>query len=404
MSEVDETSQRIRQLTMTMLSAALAAAQAAQTLRARAAREATRAAVAERAQLRRQLHAERAAAAVLWKRAMDPRLASTHPEQLAQAWSSAVAWETLDARAAGTARRLDERLRAAGVHPETARAARETDDYTALALLLARDETSDATVGQQRADEHHEIEDLPGVAVEKILDLVAIIEEALDPETAQEVLAAEALPALEAELERAAERGHDPVEMLAEVAARRSLGDAVDPAAVLHYRMQRHLNLEPDPLTSPTEAGDDAWWLLEEATGEDTGATHDRADADAERWAEHAAAGVAADPREDRLTRVAAETAAGGHGAEAGRLELDATALAAPARDTTAALASAAPVPGPESGPEPGYTGGSETARLAAESYPHSLRAALARDSNPQSTPMARGRRAGPHAEQDRGR
>ena len=400
MSEVDETSQRIRQLTMTMLSAALAAAQAARALRARAAREATRAAVAERAQLRRQLHAERAAAAVLWKRAMDPRLASTHPEQLAQAWSSAVAWETLDARAAGTARRLDERLRAAGVHPETARAARETDDYTALALLLARDETSDATVGQQRADEHHEIEDLPGVAVEKILDLVAIIEEALDPETAQEVLAAEALPALEAELERAAERGHDPVEMLAEVAARRSLGDAVDPAAVLHYRMQRHLNLEPDPLTSPT----DAWWLLEEATGEDTGATHDRADADAERWAEHAAAGVAADPREDRLTRVAAETAAGGHGAEAGRLELDATALAAPARDTTAALASAAPVPGPESGPEPGYTGGSETARLAAESYPHSLRAALARDSNPQSTPMARGRRAGPHAEQDRGR
>lgn len=39
MSEVDEISQRIRQLTMTLLSAALAAAQAAQMLRAHQARE-----------------------------------------------------------------------------------------------------------------------------------------------------------------------------------------------------------------------------------------------------------------------------------------------------------------------------------------------------------------------------
>ena len=412
MSEVDETSQRIRALTMTLLSGALAAAQAAQMLRARKAREATRAAAAEQAQLRRQLQADRAAAAVLWKRAMDPRLASTNPEQLAQAWSSAVAWETLDPRAAGVARRLDERLRAAGVHPEAARAARESDDYAALALLLARSEQPTAAAGQphneqQRDDyqgeQHHEIENFLDRDPGDILDTAAIIEGALDPETAGEVLTAEALPALEAELARAAERGHDPGEMLARVTAARSLGDAVDPAAVLHYRMQRALNLEPDSINNAAEFGQDAWWLLDEATLDRTGAAHDRADADAQRWAEHAAGGVADDPGQDPVTRAAAETAAGGYSSEAGRLELDATALDAGAQDTTTA-AEASAQPGSEVGSELGFTGGSETARLAAESYPHSIRTALARDPNPRRTPQARSRRAAQQVEQDRGR
>jgi hypothetical protein len=410
MSEVDETSQRIRALTMTLLSGALAAAQAAQMLRARKAREATKAAAAEQAQLRRQLQADRAAAAVLWKRAMDPRLASTNPEHLAQAWSSAVAWETLDPRAAGVARRLDERLRAAGVHPEAARAARETDDYAALALLLARSERPTAAAGPQgepqrddyQGEQHQEIEDFLDRDAGEILDTVAIIEGALDPETAGEVLAAEALPALEAELARAAERGHDPEEMLSRVTAQRSLGDAVDPAAVLHYRMQRALNLEPDSINNPAEFGQDAWWLLDEATLDRSGAAHDRADADAERWAEHAAAGVATDPHQDPVTRAADETAAGGHASEAGRLELDATALSDRARDSTAATANGASEL--EVGPELGFTGGSDTARLAAESYPHSIRTALARDSNPRRAPKARGRRAGQQTEQDRGR
>lgn len=401
MSEVDETSTRMRQLTMTMLSAALAAAQAAQMLRARKAREATKAAAAEQAQLRRQLQADRASAAVLWKRAMDPRLASTNPEQLAQAWSSAVAWETLDPRAAATARRLDERLHAAGVHPETARAARETDDYAALALLLARAEEPTATPGQPHGEQRGENEDLLDREAGGILDTVAIIESALDPETAAEVLTAEALPALETELARAASRGHDPAEMLSQVAAQRSLGDAVDPAAVLHYRLQRQLHLEPDPVGDPSSAagvGDDAWWLLDEATLDHTGAAHDRADADAERWAEH----VAADPAQDPVTRAAAQSAAEKHGAQAGHLELSATALASQAQDTTEAAASTAP--GPQEGLEPGFTGGSDTARLAAESYPHSIRTALARGNTPRRTPKARGRRAGQQAEQDRGR
>jgi hypothetical protein len=399
MSEVDEVSQRTRQLTMTMLSAALAAAQAAQMLRAHKAREARRAAAAEQAQLRRQLQADRAGAAVLWKRALDPRWAVTHPEQLAQAWASAVAWETLDARAAATARHLDARLRAAGVHPETARAARESDDYAALALLLARAEEPNAAAGAGPAEQRHDNEDLLDRDAGELLDTTAIIEEALDPQTAEEVLAAEALPALEAELARAAGRGHDPMEVLSQVAAQRSLSDAVDPAAVLHYRLQRHLNLEPDPADdTPAAAGEDAWWLLDEASRDETGAAHDRADADAERWAEQAADTVASAPQLDPLPRDTAQTAAEGHGAEADRLEGDAMPLALRAQDTTAAAASAVP------GPEPGFTGGSPIARLAAESYPHSLRAALARGTPPRRTPTARARRAGHHAEHDRDR
>jgi hypothetical protein len=397
MSEVDEISQRTRQLTITMLSAALAAAQAAQMLRAHKAREARRATVAEQAQLRRQLQADRAQAAVLWTRALDPRLAATHPEQLAQAWSSAVAWETLDARAAATARHLDARLRTAGVHPETARAARESDDYAALALLLSRAEEPNAATAP--GQEHQENEALLDGDAGEFLDTTAIIEEALDPQTAEEVLGAEALPALKAELTCVAGRGDDPVEVLSQVAAQRSLRDAVDPAAVLHYRLQRHLNLEPDPADStPTQSGEDTWWLLDEATREETGAAHDRADAEAERWAEQAADIVASAPQPDPLTRNTTLTAAESHGAEAERLEGDASALAARAQDTTTAAATAAP------GPEPGFTGGSPIARLAAESYPHSLRTALARSTQPRRTPTARTRRVGHHAEHDRDR
>ncbi|MGH7744420.1 MAG: hypothetical protein ACREQ5_06300, partial [Candidatus Dormibacteria bacterium] len=81
-------------------------------------------------------------------------------------------------------------------------------------------------------------------------------------------------------------------------------------------------------------------------------------------------------------------------------LDRDATALTS---DGTVAAASAAPGP-PQVEPELGFTGGSETARLAAESYPHSIRAGLVRNPNPRRAPKARGRRAGQHTEQDRGR
>lgn len=280
--------------------------------------------------------------------------------------------------------------------------ARESDDYAALALLLARAEESRTAAGPRQGEQRHENEDLLDRDGGEFLDTTTIIEEALDPQTAAEVLAAEALPALEAELARAAGRGHDPVEVLSQVAAQRSLSDAVDPAAVLHYRLQRHLHLESDPITSPAAGGEDGWWLLDEATRDDTGAAHDRADADAQRWAEHAAGGVASDQESDPLTRDSAQTVAEGHRAEADRLDEDASALTVRAQEATVAAASAAR--GPQVGLEPGFTGGSPTARLVAESYPHSIRTALARSNQPQRTPMARGRRAGQHAEHDRDR
>jgi hypothetical protein len=402
MSEVDETSQRMRQLMMTMFSAALAAAQAAQMLRAHRAREATRAAAAEQAQLRRQLQADRAGAAVLWRRAMDPRLASTHPEQLAQAWSSAVAWETLDARAAATARRMDQRLRAAGVHPEIVRAARESDDYAALALLLAHGEEQSAGAGggpqrEQRPDYEELLEELHEHESGQLLDTAAIIEQALDPETAASVLGAAALPALETELARATARGHDPVEILSRVAAQRSLEDADDPAAVLHYRLHRDLNLEPDPTENLAEDGEDAWWLLDEAARDETTAAHDRADADAERWAGHAAGTVAADPLEDPVTRAAAESAAEGHSAAAAHLDHSASALATQAQDATAAASAAAGSPA-------GFTGGSATAQLAAESFSDSIHTGLVRSGSIRPAPQDRARRIGRHAEADRER
>ena len=111
---------------------------------------------------------------------------------------------------------------------------------------------------------------------------MAIIEGGLDPETAADVLGAEALPAVETELARR-NPGHDPMEVLSQVAAQRPLRDAVDPAAVLHYRLQRYLHLEPDPADYPAGAGQDTWWFLDEATRAHTGAAHDRADA-GRRW------------------------------------------------------------------------------------------------------------------------
>lgn len=124
-----------------MLSTTLAAAQTEQQLRARKAREALHASQHEQAQVQRQLQVEHEAAVALWNKALSiPAWPARDPEQLAQAWASAVAWETLDRRAADTAARLDERLRATGANPQSIRAARKTaEDYAALARLLAFD-------------------------------------------------------------------------------------------------------------------------------------------------------------------------------------------------------------------------------------------------------------------------
>jgi len=127
-----------RTQTKTLLAAALAVAQDTQRRRARDADAALLAGPEEQARVGAALRAARQAAAAGWSKAHDPDWLNDAFERMALAWASAVTWETLDSRAAVTARRLDARLRADGVHPETARIARDSDDYAGLALLLAR--------------------------------------------------------------------------------------------------------------------------------------------------------------------------------------------------------------------------------------------------------------------------
>jgi len=126
-----------RTQTKTLLAAAVAVAQDTQRRRARDADAALLAGPEEQARVGAELRAARQAAAAGWSKAQDPDGLNDAFERMALAWASAVTWETLDARAAVTARRLDARLRAAGVHPQTARTARQSDDYAGLALLLA---------------------------------------------------------------------------------------------------------------------------------------------------------------------------------------------------------------------------------------------------------------------------
>jgi len=393
MSELDEISGRFRQLTVTLFSAALATAQAAQMLRERKARDTLRATQQEQTHAARQLRADRAAAALLWNKALDPQLASENPEQLAQAWASAVAWETLDSRAALTTRRLDARLRAAGVHPDTAQAARANDDYAALALLLAR--ASDAPTTPR------------GSGTDRQRDPAEMIRTALDPALAEEVLASKALPALMDLLDHAGQAGHNPARMLAHATRRRGFDDAWDPAAVLHYRVGGQLAAAEaraaDPGTSDT--GHPDVQLAADAIRDRTSADQDLADAAAQRRAQDTTAEIATDPGHDPATQAAAADASHEHTATAERLENDAAALTARAQDTTTTTATGGSAPSAASGPEVGFTGGSPTARLAAESYPHSLRTALTRGGGAaQHLTKPRRRGKGHDPEHDRSR
>lgn len=134
-----------RQLMISMLSGALAAAQAAQMLRVRKADAALRRGppgLDKQVRTERQLRAERETAAVLWQQFRHFQGPLDHPEQLAQAWASAVAWESYDQRAAATARLLDQRLRAHGVHPDPHREIHRRDNQDELELLFASAERS----------------------------------------------------------------------------------------------------------------------------------------------------------------------------------------------------------------------------------------------------------------------
>lgn len=130
---------RLSQAMSMALGVALSAARQIQQRRAQNARQVQREQEQAQREYAEQAAAERETAAVLWRRVDDRDWIREHPEQVAQAWASARAWEPLDERAAAAREKFDVLLRRMyGVeHPE-AIGAREVEDYNALAQLLSR--------------------------------------------------------------------------------------------------------------------------------------------------------------------------------------------------------------------------------------------------------------------------
>lgn len=131
---------RLSQAMRMALSLSLSAAMQVQQRRTQQARQARQQSEQAQREYAEQAAAERETAAVLWRRVGDRDWIRDHPDQVAQAWASARAWEPLDERAAEAREKFDVLLRRMyGVeHPE-AIGARDSEDYSALAQLLARE-------------------------------------------------------------------------------------------------------------------------------------------------------------------------------------------------------------------------------------------------------------------------
>lgn len=212
----------------------------------RAAREAEEQARA----LQQRLRAERELAAASWRRL---RSMEGDPRELGQALASAAVWAPLDTRAARALSQVQRRLGAAGVHwqPDNEHQ-RTSDDYAALMLLLQREEETRGTSSGPG-------ESGPSLTAaysngDPVQDLqVQRVAAALDEDEAEQVLHSEGWGALQQSMERAVENGYSPELLLTHVRQQRPLdssdvgGHARDVGAVLHWRMERHLNTHPEP-------------------------------------------------------------------------------------------------------------------------------------------------------------
>jgi conjugative relaxase-like TrwC/TraI family protein len=94
----------------------------------------------------------------------------------------------------------------------------------------------------------------------------AAVTAAVPAADAEAILAADGWNALAAQLRRLEFHGHDPTTVLRSAFSQRSLGDAVDPAAVLHHRILSRLGVEAAPGTylglspAPVEDGPIGDW------------------------------------------------------------------------------------------------------------------------------------------------
>ncbi|SDN13508.1 Ftsk gamma domain-containing protein [Lentzea albidocapillata subsp. violacea] len=252
MTEIDEAQQAIMRKFAMLASLAFSAADLAQRSAARRAAEALRASAERQREAARQIRAQRDLAAVQWSRARDSSLYKD-PDLLAQAWASAKVWEQLDPRAAAALKEFNRRFEKAGVDPDAATKARETDDYAAMALLLNRAE-------ERRQQDAAELDNLKRENVDAATAVEVAREEAniervraaLGEERAEAVIESGGWDVLNTALDEAAERGYSPELLLREMYNSRPLDDrdpdkARDVGVVLHWRVEKHLNTNPDP-------------------------------------------------------------------------------------------------------------------------------------------------------------
>lgn len=270
---VDETTEAVtssaRKLAM-YASMALSAAEVAMQIHARNAERAAAESEAHARELQQRLRAERELAAVSWRRL---RSLEGDPAELGQALASAAAWSSFDTRAARAVALVQQRMRAAGVHWQPDQVHQRTsDDYAALMLLLQRDEETRQAAGtatttgteagpEQLADFYSTGDAEHDLQVQRVAT-------ALTEDEAEQVLHSDGWGALRASMNRAAEAGYSPELLLKHVRDQRPLdgtdvaGQAKDIGAVLHWRMERHLNthLVPDEKLTPEafEAQQDA--------------------------------------------------------------------------------------------------------------------------------------------------
>jgi hypothetical protein len=139
MAENAEAERHVSQAMLAAVSVALGIGIQVQQHRLQRARAAQMESEERQREIAAQLAAERETAAVLWRRLEDRQWMRDRPDEVAQAWASARAWESLDPRAAEARAKFDLILGAMYDDGNTiARMARDTANYEVLATLLQR--------------------------------------------------------------------------------------------------------------------------------------------------------------------------------------------------------------------------------------------------------------------------
>ncbi|MEV4649040.1 DNA translocase FtsK [Saccharopolyspora sp. NPDC049357] len=235
-------------------SMALSAAEIAMQIQARRAEEAAAESEARAREMQQRLRAEREMAAVSWRRL---RTLEGDPRELGQALASAAVWAPFDTRAARAVTGVQQQLKKVGVHWQPNQEHQRTsDDYAAMMLLLQREEETRQQQNGKAANTQEAGGDLADFYAtgDPVTDLqVQRVAAALDEDEAEQVLHSEGWGALQQSMDRAADSGYSPELLLEHVRQQRPLdstdvaGQAKDIGAVLHWRMERHLNTHPAP-------------------------------------------------------------------------------------------------------------------------------------------------------------